>query len=111
MGINVELNIRGNESSKSDLNALEKYLQVVNTAWIGMTVDRPKVPIVDRVIYSGSKTIVLWKDGTKTIVGCSEGETYDEFDGFTAALAKKIYGSTCAVKREIRKKSSNRSTD
>lgn len=60
-------------------------------------------PGVDRIIYSGNKTIVLWKDKTKTIVACAEGETYDEFDGFTAALAKKIYGSTCAVKREIRK--------
>ncbi|MDD3041242.1 DNA methyltransferase [Bacteroides sp.] len=35
----------------------------------------------------------------------NEGEDYDEFDGFTAALAKKIYGSTCAVKREIINKS------
>lgn len=67
-------------------------------------VDPPKkVPEVDRIIYSGNKTIVIWKDKTKTIVACSEGETYDEFDGFTAALAKKIYGSTCAVKREIKK--------
>lgn len=62
-----------------------------------------KIPNVDRIIYSGNKTIVIWKDKTKTIVSCSEGETYDEFDGFTAALAKKIYGSTCAVKREIKK--------
>lgn len=68
-----------------------------------------KVPVfvnhleVDRIIYSGNKTIVIWKDKTKTIVSCSEGETFDEFDGFTAALAKKIYGSTCAVKREIKK--------
>lgn len=68
-----------------------------------------KIPVVNRIIYSGDKTIVLWNDGTKTIVGCSEGETYDEFDGFTAALAKKIYGSTCAVKREIRKKSTKNS--
>ena len=65
-----------------------------------VVVNRPEV---DRIIYSGDKTIVIWKDKTKTIVSCSTGETYDEFDGFTAALTKKIYGSTCAVKREIRK--------
>ena len=61
------------------------------------------LPQVDRIIYSGNKTIVIWKDKTKTIVSCSDGETFDEFDGFTAALAKKIYGSTCAVKKEIKK--------
>jgi hypothetical protein len=65
-----------------------------------VVVDRPEA---DKIIYSGDKTIVIWKDKTKTIVSCSSGEAYDEFDGFTAALAKKIYGSTCAVKREIRK--------
>ena len=67
-------------------------------------------PELDRIIYSGNKTIVLWKDKTKTIVSCAEGEAYDEFDGFTAALAKKIYGSTCAVKREIRKHKQSSST-
>ena len=36
---------------------------------------------------------MIWKDKTKTIVSCGKGEVFDEFDGFTAALAKKIYGS------------------
>lgn len=61
-------------------------------------------PTVERIIYSGSETVVIWKDKTKTIVSCGKGEVFDEFDGFTAALAKKIYGSSSAVKREIRAK-------
>ena len=52
-----------------------------------------------KVIFSGPKTIVIWEDGTKTIVGCAEGQEYDEYAGFCAALAKKIFGTTSAAKR------------
>jgi hypothetical protein len=52
-----------------------------------------------KVIFSGPKTIVIWEDGTKTIVGCAEGQEYDEYAGFCAALAKKIFGSTAKAKR------------
>lgn len=100
---------------RKDMNECTKKKQVgtsreiANSKNIGKSVKCllawADVPLVKRVIYSGNKTIVIWGDDTKTIVGCSEGETYDEFDGFTAALAKKLYGSTCAVKREIKKKS------
>lgn len=52
-----------------------------------------------KVIFSGPKTIVIWEDGTKTIVGCAEGQEYDEYAGFCAALAKKIFGTTAKAKR------------
>lgn len=55
-----------------------------------------------KVIFSGPKTIVIWEDGTKTIVGCAEGQEYDEYAGFCAALAKKIFGTTSKVKRMIK---------
>lgn len=54
-----------------------------------------------KVIFSGPKTIVIWEDGTKTIVGCADGQEYDEYAGFCAALAKKIFGSTSAAKRAM----------
>lgn len=101
----MSFNINSPTKTGVNMNELETYLRILNSAFVELPVKRVKVPIVKRIIYSGKKTIVLWEDETKTIVGCSEGETFDEFDGFTAALAKKIYGSTCAVKREIKKKS------
>ena len=91
--------------SSLDTKVVERAFRDIRNTLDLIPTRRVCVPVVNRIIYSGNKTVVLWEDGTKTIVGCSDGETYDEFDGFTAALAKKIYGSTCAVKREIRKKS------
>lgn len=63
--------------------------------------DEPYRP--ERVIFSGDKTIVFWKDGGKTIVSCAEGQPFDEYTGFVAALAKKVYGSTSRVKKILKK--------
>ena len=61
-----------------------------------------------RVLYSGNRTIVFWKDGTKTIVKCSEEEEFDGYTGFVAALAKKIYGKTALVKQMLSERSDYR---
>ena len=63
--------------------------------------------IPERIIYSGNRTIVFWTDGDKTIVKCAEGQEFDEYSGFIAALAKKLYGSTSKVKRIISKAKDN----
>lgn len=60
-----------------------------------------------QIIYSGNRTIVLWNDGGKTIVKCAESQEYDEYTGFVAALAKKMYGSTSKVKKIINKTKKN----
>lgn len=57
------------------------------------------LPEIDRLIYSGNKTIIIWKDGDKTIVSCGEGEQFDQYTGFCAAIVKKIFGSTTAAKK------------
>ena len=44
------------------------------------------------VIFSGPCTIVLWKDGTKTIVRC-ENEFFDREKGLAMAICKKVLGT------------------
>lgn len=51
-----------------------------------------------------AETIVLWKDGTKTVVKPMEGIPDSEmsyYSAFTAALAKKIYGSNTQVNKIV----------
>lgn len=55
-----------------------------------------------KIIHNGPATIVYWRDGEKTVVKLMEGDTYDEYAAFTAALAKKIFGSTGYVKRVLK---------
>lgn len=58
-----------------------------------------------RIIPNPPYTIVLWKDGTKTIVKCTEDDNYSVGAGFAAAVVKKLYGgkneSGSAVRRYV----------
>lgn len=67
--------------------------------------DKKLFTLPERIIFSELKTIVIWNDGTKTIVSCAEYDEYDEYDAFCAALAKKMFGSTSAAKRYLSKHS------
>ena len=75
----------------------EKFLAVIPDA--GVIVD----DAIKQVIFSGPKTIILWKDGTKTIATCGEGDHYDKYVGFCAAVTKKMFGSTTKVKKILDK--------
>ena len=44
------------------------------------------------VIFNDPATIVFWNDGSKTVVKCQNGETFDPEKGLAMAIAKKIYG-------------------
>lgn len=45
------------------------------------------------VIFNDPATIVLWSDGTKTVVKCRDGEEFDPEKGLALALAKKAMGN------------------
>ena len=62
-----------------------------------------KTPQPLRVHFSGPKTVIIWDDGTKTIVSVSEDETFDEYAGFCAAIVKKMFGSTTQAKKFLSK--------
>ena len=47
----------------------------------------------ERVIYNDPATIVFWKDGTKTVVKCMEGDTYNPEVGLAMCVCKKLYDS------------------
>lgn len=58
-----------------------------------------------KVIYdeAAGVTVVLWIDGTKTIVRAAEGEEHDAYLGYCIALAKKMHGTNSALKRDLEK--------
>lgn len=47
---------------------------------------------ISKVISHEPATIVFWKDGTKTVVKCQEGDTYDLEKGILYAIIRKMYG-------------------
>lgn len=52
------------------------------------------IPInIKKVIFNDPATIVLWDDGTKTIVKCQDGEKYDKEKGLALCISKKVLGN------------------
>ena len=51
------------------------------------------IPEVKKVIFNDPATIVYWKDGTKTVVKCQEGDNFDSEKGFAMAFLKKCWGN------------------
>lgn len=64
-----------------------------------------RTPKAKKVIYdeTAGVTVVLWTDGTKTIVRVAEGEEHDAYLGYCIALAKKMHGTNSALKRDLEK--------
>lgn len=48
---------------------------------------------IKNVYFNDPVTVVMWNDGTKTIVRCSENDFYDPEKGLAMAIAKKAYGN------------------
>ena len=48
---------------------------------------------IKKVIFNDPATIVYWKDGTKTVVKCQDGDVYDKEKGLAMAIVKKLFGN------------------
>ena len=48
---------------------------------------------IKKVIFNDPATIIIWKDGNKTVVKTGEGEIYDPEKGFAMAVAKYAFGN------------------
>lgn len=83
-------------------------LALINVPTLEEFIMKNTVPGIKKVIYSGMKTIILWEDKTKTIVSCKEGDIFDPYMGFCAAVMKKLFGSTSKIKKTIKEKACGR---
>jgi hypothetical protein len=52
------------------------------------------IPDIKNVYFNYPHTIVMWADGTKTIVKCQEGDFYDNQVGLAMAISKKALGNS-----------------
>lgn len=54
---------------------------------------RPTLPNIKNVYFNNPVTVVLWDDGTKTLVRCQDGDTYSRETGLALCMAKKAMGN------------------
>ena len=53
----------------------------------------PKKPLPKKVIFNGPATTILWKDGTKTTVKCSDEDVWSDDVGIAMCYLKKMLGN------------------
>lgn len=82
----IEESIKEKEGNTMPTNYNKMFLGTGNLYF------RFKAEIKD-VIFNNPATIILWNDGTKTVVKCREGEVYDPEKGLAMAIAKKFLGN------------------
>lgn len=72
-------------------------------AWLSVKPEPEKlsIPEIKNTVFNGDTTIILWADGTKTVVHLEEEKPYDKFSAFTAAVCKKLFGGTDRVMRTM----------
>lgn len=54
---------------------------------------RSDLPNIKNVYFNNPVTVVLWDDGTKTLVRCQDGDTYSRETGLALCVAKKAMGN------------------
>lgn len=62
------------------------------------------IPGIKRVHFNGKACVILWEDDDKTVALCGEGETFDRYTGFMAAVCKKLFGGTTTAKKLLDEK-------
>lgn len=48
---------------------------------------------ITKVIFNPPATVILWADGTKTVVKCGEHDEFDPEKGLVMAITKKLFGN------------------
>lgn len=85
---------------------MKKYLDIVQKEYLSSNLaDCPTLMVsslIKRVVFSDRKTIILWTDGSKTMVSCAEGEQLDPYMGFCAAFTKGFFGSKHQVEKIVK---------
>ena len=83
------------------MKALNDWRNFMDKLTSGLT--WPTEVAIKDVIFNGPATIVLWKDGSKTVVKAQDGEPVDKEKGLAMAIAKKVYGNKGSYYNEFKK--------
>lgn len=78
--------------------SLSKYIRNLHAEPTDPTVAdiKPRetyIPEIKNAYFNNPMTVVIWEDGTKTMVRCQEGDEYSPETGLALCIAKKALGN------------------
>lgn len=71
----------------------EQDVNTTKTLYNRMYKSTPALPTIKNVIFNDPATVVMWDDGTKTVVKCQPNDVFDPEKGLAMAIAKRYLGN------------------
>lgn len=87
IGIQKEVEFMNNYMVNDAIKTATAYAELDS-----LTVQRC-APQIKKVHFNNPVTVIIWNDGTKTLVRTQDGEVYDPEKGMALAIAKKFLGN------------------
>lgn len=88
--VSNELTAEKSTDISKEMKMLAKF--ALNNVFGVQNTERKTDMRIEKVIFNDPATVVLWKDGTKTIVKCGDEDAYDPEKGLAMAIAKRALG-------------------
>lgn len=99
---------------------MNTYQELLNDLYCGADIDSTKElfnvfannipnerrlnnPGIEKVIFNPPATIVIWKDGIKTVVKCGKDDVFDPEKGMAMAICKRFFGNKGNYCNEFKK--------
>ena len=76
--------------------SLSKYIRDLHADHSSVESTKPRetyIPEIKNVYFNDPVTVVLWEDGTKTVVKCQENDVYSADTGLALCISKKALGN------------------
>ena len=100
----VEVDIKKAAEAQAKLDSMLDTASIYFKNNLGMRISIKRYfNEITKVIFNNPATIVFWSDGTKTVVKCADGETFDEEKGLAMAISKRVLGNKGNYYNEFKK--------
>lgn len=73
------------------IDSLKNPSQLIERTQNNMT-HKTVMDTIRQVIFNPPATIVIWRDGSKTVVKCGENDIFDPEKGLAMAISKRAFG-------------------
>lgn len=99
-GLSLEVKINREKAEKLQSMFIN---DILSTNGLSLVLSSHGSVEIEKVIFNSPATIVFWSDGTKTVVKCGSGETFDEEKGLAMAISKRVLGNNGNYYNEFKK--------
>lgn len=86
------------------INPLTSYTWTLDDSGLTLSTGKEKAELPEKVIFSDPATILIWKNGDKTVVKTAKGDKYNPYYGFLMAYFKYTSGMNSSKREKYFKK-------